>query len=252
MSVFQKKMLAHLRMQMYRLWGKTHKKQFISTYMTYYLHICWNCLCCKQGFQRCWEITVHTQKYIMKFKENVIDMLYVTYIFWGQLPDQNFVCMFICPYVKFFSKSTLYFLNIRLNSMKLGNKAHWVPRIMLDNFRSKVIRQRSNEVNYDAIRVIRNIVRQSNPIQSTFVKRHQSSCLFRGASQKHRGKPLLLTISVLGSFTCITQHTGPTALRPIRRTKQLWLSVLVKDTSAATGNRTHILVFQHQNLSPVH
>ena len=94
---------------------------------------------------------------------------------------------------------------------------------------------------------------QSNPIQSTFVKRHQSSCLFRGASQKHRGKPLLLTISELGSFTCITQHTGPTALRPIRRTKQLWLSVLLKDTSAATGNRTHILVFwQHQNLSPVH
>ena len=81
------------------------------------------------------------------------------------------------------------------------------------------------------------------PIQSTFVKRHQSSCLFRGASQKHRGKPLLLTISVLGSFTCITQHTGPTALRPIRRTKQLWLSVLLKDTSAATGNQTHILVF---------
>ena len=79
-----------------------------------------------------------------------------------------------------------------------------------------------------------------NPIQSTFVKRHQSSCLFRGASQKHRGKPLLLTISVLGSFTCITQHTGPTALRPIRRTKQLWLlSVLLKDTSAATGIEPH-------------
>ena len=71
---------------------------------------------------------------------------------------------------------------------------------------------------------------QSNPIQSTFVKRHQSSWLFRGASQKHRGKPLLLTISELGSFTCITQHTGPTSLRPIRRTKQLWLSVLLKDT----------------------
>ena len=37
---------------------------------------------------------------------------------------------------------------------------------------------------------------------------------------------------------------GPTALRPIRRTKQLWLSVLLKDTSAATGQagiRTHIL-----------
>ena len=97
------------------------------------------------------------------------------------------------------------------------------------------------------------VIHPYNPIQSTFVKRHQSSCLFRGASQKHRGKPLLLTISVLGSFTCITQHMGPTALRPIRRTKQLWLSVLLKDTSAATGNRTHILVFwQHQNLNPVH
>ena len=32
------------------------------------------------------------------------------------------------------------------------------------------------------------------------------------------GEPLLLTISVLGPFTCITQHTRPTALRPIRRT----------------------------------
>ena len=43
---------------------------------------------------------------------------------------------------------------------------------------------------------------------------------------------------------CITQHTGPTALRPIQRTKQLWLSVLLKDTSAATGQagiRAHIL-----------
>ena len=50
-------------------------------------------------------------------------------------------------------------------------------------------------------------------------------------------------MSVLGSFTRITQHAGPTALRPIRRTKQLWLSVLLKDTSAATGQagiRTHI------------
>ena len=33
--------------------------------------------------------------------------------------------------------------------------------------------------------------------------------------------PFSFTISVLGSFTCIIQHTGPTALRPIRRTKQL-------------------------------
>ena len=49
-------------------------------------------------------------------------------------------------------------------------------------------------------------------------------------------------ISALGYFTGITQHTETTASRPIRRTKQL--SVLLKDTSAATGQaviRTHIL-----------
>ena len=44
--------------------------------------------------------------------------------------------------------------------------------------------------------------------------------------------PFSFIISVLGSFPCITQHTGPTALHPIRRTKQLRLSVLLKDTSA--------------------
>ena len=32
-------------------------------------------------------------------------------------------------------------------------------------------------------------------------------------------KPLLFLISALGSFTCVTQHMGPTALRPIRGTK---------------------------------
>ena len=56
--------------------------------------------------------------------------------------------------------------------------------------------------------------------------------------------PFSFTIGVLVFFTCITQHTGPTALRPIRRTKQLWLSVLLNDTSAVTshtGIRTHIL-----------
>ena len=34
---------------------------------------------------------------------------------------------------------------------------------------------------------------------------------------------------------------GPTALRPIRRTKQLLLSVLLKDTSAAARTQAHIL-----------
>ena len=67
----------------------------------------------------------------------------------------------------------------------------------------------------------------------------------QGAYYRNTGaSPFSFTISVLGSFTCITQHTGPTALRPIRRTNQLWLSVLLKDTSAATGQagiRTHIM-----------
>ena len=47
-----------------------------------------------------------------------------------------------------------------------------------------------------------------------------------------------------GQAPTLSQHTGPTASRPIRRTKQLWLSVLLKNTSAATGQagiRTHIL-----------
>ena len=66
----------------------------------------------------------------------------------------------------------------------------------------------------------------------------------RRESRNTGTSPFSFTRSVLGSFTCITQHTGPTALRPIRRTKQLWLSVLLKDTSSATGQagiRTHIL-----------
>ena len=37
---------------------------------------------------------------------------------------------------------------------------------------------------------------------------------------------------------CITQHSGPRAFHPIRKMKQLWLSVLLKDMA---GIRTHIL-----------
>ena len=72
---------------------------------------------------------------------------------------------------------------------------------------------------------------------------HPAVCS-RRESRNIGASPFSFTISVLGSFTRITQHTGPTTLRPIRRTKQLWLSVLLKDTSAATGQvgiRTHIL-----------
>ena len=94
----------------------------------------------------------------------------------------------------------------------------------------------------------------NNNKYEAFIMRHLSrENLFRGAnnfgaffchSRNTRASPFSFTISVLGSFTCIAQHTGPTALRPIRMTKQLWLSVLLKDTSAATGQagiRTHIL-----------
>ena len=67
----------------------------------------------------------------------------------------------------------------------------------------------------------------------------------QGANPETPGQaPFLFHDHVLGSFTCTTQHTRPTALRPIRRMKRLWLSVLLKDTSAATGQagiRTHIL-----------
>ena len=72
---------------------------------------------------------------------------------------------------------------------------------------------------------------------------HPAGCL-RRESRNTVARPFSFTVSVLGSFTCITQHTGPTALRPIQSTQQLWLSVLLKDTSAATGQAgiwTHIL-----------
>ena len=32
--------------------------------------------------------------------------------------------------------------------------------------------------------------------------------------QEQPGEPFIFIISALGSFTCVTQHTGPTALRP--------------------------------------
>ena len=61
------------------------------------------------------------------------------------------------------------------------------------------------------------------------------------------GEPLLFSKSALGSFTCVTQHMGPTALRPIRRMKQ-WLSVLLKDTSVMAGNlNQHSADQKHQN-----
>ena len=72
----------------------------------------------------------------------------------------------------------------------------------------------------------------------TIYNAHISTLLgAQGANPETPGQhPFSFTISVLGSFTCITQHTGPTALRPIRRAKQLWSDVLLKDTMMRVGN----------------
>ena len=73
--------------------------------------------------------------------------------------------------------------------------------------------------------------------------------MYTSHSQEHRGEPLLFSISALGSFTCVTQYMGPTALRSIRRTKQ-WLSVLLKDTSVtALHLNPHSADQKHQSLN---
>ena len=72
--------------------------------------------------------------------------------------------------------------------------------------------------------------------------------------KKNRGpSPFSFTMSVLGYFTCITQHTRPTALRPIRRTKQLWLLCLAqehKHRDRPGRESIEPTFWQHQNLSP--
>ena len=51
----------------------------------------------------------------------------------------------------------------------------------------------------------------------------------KGANPETPGQaPFSFTISVLGSFTCITQHTGPTALRPIRRNGAIMVKCLAQ------------------------
>ena len=62
-----------------------------------------------------------------------------------------------------------------------------------------------------------------------------------------RRTQVLFSINALGYFTCGTQHTGPTALRPIWRTKHVLVvtSVLLKDTGVTcvtNGTRTHTLL----------
>ena len=57
-------------------------------------------------------------------------------------------------------------------------------------------------------------------------------------SQEDWGVPPSFSDKCTGYITCLTQHTGPSALRPIRRTKQ-WLRVLLMDTSVMNGTGTH-------------
>ena len=80
--------------------------------------------------------------------------------------------------------------NYNKNNNNNHNKKHF----------KNVIKQWYVSINIDIDELELTVLLHSNPIQSTFVKRHQSSCLFRGASQKHRGKPLLLTITGTGFF----------------------------------------------------
>ena len=71
---------------------------------------------------------------------------------------------------------------------------------------------------------------------------HLGSAVAQSAANQPEtpGQTQSLSQRVLWVLLCaFTQRTGPTVLRPIRRTKQLWLSALLKDTIAMTGNRTH-------------
>ena len=58
--------------------------------------------------------------------------------------------------------------------------------------------------------------------------------------------PSLYDIGALGSFTCITQHTEPTVLRPIRRTKHGLVSCLRAQVSGLSTPKQ-----KDQSLSPV-
>ena len=104
----------------------------------------------------------------------------------------------------------------------------------------------------DALQVV--ILNNNDNDNDKICSAHISTLLgAQGANPETPGaSPFSFTISVLGSFACITQHTAPPALRPIRRTKQLWSSVLLKDTSARPGFEPTFWQHQPQNLSPMH
>ena len=65
-------------------------------------------------------------------------------------------------------------------------------------------------------------------------------------SQEHRGEPLLFLISALGSFTCVTQHMGPTS---VGRSNG---KVSLKETSVTAGDlNPHSADQKHQSLNSV-
>ena len=72
-------------------------------------------------------------------------------------------------------------------------------------------------------------------------------CTFSSHNQGHRGELLLFLKIALGSCTCIIQHMGSAALRPIQRTKQ-FLSVVLKDTSVI-ANQIYIKIAEEFHLS---
>ena len=80
----------------------------------------------------------------------------------------------------------------------------------------------------------------------------QGDVAHRAATDRNTGaNPFSFRISAPVSFTLVTQHMGPTALRPIWRTKQ-WSSVLLKDTSVtARDSNPHSADQKHQSLNPV-
>ena len=83
-------------------------------------------------------------------------------------------------------------------------------------------------------------------IMIRFVARTYPPCwVLKAQIHKHRGKPLLFHDKCPWVLLRALDNTLDLQLySPIRRRKQLWLSVLLKDTSTTTGQagiRTHIL-----------
>ena len=70
----------------------------------------------------------------------------------------------------------------------------------------------------------------------------------QGAVAQYAANQARNTDKCTGFFNmCYTTHR-PTAEHPIRRLKQSWFSVLLKDTSVTTGTRTHTLLIRNTSV----